>query len=122
LDIQDGKAEERDPECLDDRGAAPPESCGGPRGYRLMLKRQAAGPHISDSATIAASVKLLVQVYGDEPDMDWQFLEEAVTTGWKSVEERLARSGPLAPTRFSRKEVNERLAALRQHKYASPAL
>jgi hypothetical protein len=116
LDIQDGNTEERDPECLDGRGAAPPESCGGPRGYRLMLKRQAVGPQISDPATIAASVKLLAQVYGDEPDINWQFFEEAVTTGWKSVEERLARTGPLTPTRFSRKEANDRLAALMQQR------
>jgi hypothetical protein len=77
-----------------------------------MLKRQAAGPQISEPATLAASVKLLAQVYGEEHDIDWQFLAEAVTMGWKSVEERLERSGPLTPTRFSRKEANERLAAL----------
>src|SRR4029453_10046207 len=47
LDIQEGNADERDPECLEGRGATPPEHCGGPRGYRLMLKRQAAGPQIS---------------------------------------------------------------------------
>jgi hypothetical protein len=63
LDIQDGIPEERDPECLEGRGAAPPESCGGPRGYRLMLKRQAGGPQISDPVTIATSMKLLAQVY-----------------------------------------------------------
>src|SRR6266545_4477742 len=72
LDIQDGNADERDPECLDGRGVVPPESCGGPRGYRLMLKRQAAGPRLSDPATIAASVKLLAQVYGDDVEIDWQ--------------------------------------------------
>ena len=77
-----------------------------------MLARQEAGPQLSDPATIAASVKLLAQVYSDEPDIDWQFFAEAVTTGWKSVEERLARSGPLTPTQFSRKEANERLASL----------
>jgi Plasmid pRiA4b ORF-3-like protein len=116
LDIQDGSPEDRDPECLDGRGAAPPEHCGGPRGYRLMLRRQAAGPQISDPATIAASMKLLSQVYSDEPDIEWQFFEEAVTTGWKSVEERLARTGPLTPTRFSRQEANNRLAALMQQR------
>lgn len=116
LDIQDGNPEERDPECLDGRGAMPPEHCGGPRGYRLMLKRQAAGPQISDPATIAASMKLLAHVYREETDIDWQFFEEVVTTGWKSVEERLARTGPLTPTRFSRKEANDRLAALRQQR------
>src|SRR5713101_4864697 len=40
LDVQEGVAEEHDAVCLDGRGAAPPEHCGGPRGYRLMLKRQ----------------------------------------------------------------------------------
>jgi Plasmid pRiA4b ORF-3-like protein len=114
LDVQAGRADARDPECLDGRGAAPPESCGGPRGYRLMLARQETGPQLSDPATIAASVKILAQVYDDEPDIDWQFFTEAVTTGWKSVEERLARSGPLTPTRFSRKEANARLASLMQ--------
>ena len=29
--------------CLGGRGAAPPEHCGGPTGYRLMLKRQKQG-------------------------------------------------------------------------------
>jgi hypothetical protein len=116
LDIQEGNPEERTPECLEGRGAAPPVSCGGPRGYRLMLKRQAVGPQLSDPATIAASMKVLAQVYGNDPDIDWPLFEEAVTTGWQSVEERLAWTGPLTPTRFSRKEANDRLAALRQQR------
>jgi hypothetical protein len=116
LDIQEGNPEERDPECLEGRGAAPPEHCGGPCGYRLMLKRQAVGPQLSDPATIVASMKVLAQVYRDEPDIDWSLFEEAVTTGWQSVEERLARTGPLTPLRFSRKEANERLASLRQQR------
>jgi hypothetical protein len=116
LDIQDGNPDERDPECLEGRGAAPPEHCGGPCGYRLMLKRQAAGPQLSHPTTIAASVKLLAQVYSDELDIDWQFLEETLTMGWQSVEERLERMGPLTPTRFSRKEANERLASLMQQR------
>jgi pRiA4b ORF-3-like protein len=116
LDIQDGIPEERDPECLEGRGAAPPESCGGPRGSRLMLKRQAVGPQLSDPETMAASMKVLAQVYSDEPDIDWPLFEAAVMTGWQSVEERLAQTGPLRPLRFSRKEANERLAALRQQR------
>ena len=66
LDIQEGSPEDRDPKCLEGRGAAPPEHCGGPRGYRLMLKRQAAGPQLSDPTTIAASIK----VYGSKKGID----------------------------------------------------
>jgi Plasmid pRiA4b ORF-3-like protein len=116
LDIQEGNPDKRDSECLEGRGAAPPEHCGGARGYRLMLKRQAAGPQISDPTTIAASMKLLAQVYSEETDIDWQFFEEVVTRGWKRVEERLERTGLLTPTRFSRKEANERLASLMQQR------
>ena len=94
----------------------PPEHCGGPRGDRLMLKRQAVGPQISNPATLSASMNLLAQVYHEEADIDWQFFEEVVTTGWKSVEERLVRTGPLTPTRFSRQEANERLATLIQQR------
>lgn len=116
LDIQDGNPNTRDPECLEGRGATPPEHCGGPRGYRLMLKRQAAGPQISDPTTITASMQLLAQIYREETDIDRQFFAGVVTTGWKSVEERLERSGPLTPTRFSRKEANERVESLMQQR------
>jgi hypothetical protein len=40
LDIEDGTGKDR-PVCLG--GATPPEFCGGPTGYRLMLKRQREG-------------------------------------------------------------------------------
>lgn len=36
--------------CLGGRGASPPEYCGGPTGYRLMLKRQREGAALSDPA------------------------------------------------------------------------
>lgn len=38
LDIQEGVPGDV-PLCLGGRGAAPPEYCGGPTGYRLLLKR-----------------------------------------------------------------------------------
>ena len=44
LDIQDGIEGNHAPVCLGGRGAAPPEFCGGPTGYRLMLKRQREAP------------------------------------------------------------------------------
>jgi integrase len=40
LDIEDGAEADHVPLCLDGRRSTPPESCGGPTGYRLMLKRQ----------------------------------------------------------------------------------
>ncbi len=40
IDIEDGVEGDEFPLCLGGRGAAPPEHCGGPTGYRLMLKRQ----------------------------------------------------------------------------------
>jgi hypothetical protein len=116
LDVQEGVAGEQDPRCVEGRGAAPPENCGGSRGYRLMLKRQEAGPGVSDPAAISASMKVLAEVYRDEPEIDWQLFEEAVNSGWKNVEERLARAGPLTPTRFSLQETNERLALWAQRR------
>ena len=43
LDIQGGVEGDYTPICVGGRGAAPPEFCGGPTGYRLMLKRQREG-------------------------------------------------------------------------------
>jgi hypothetical protein len=51
LDIQDGLEGDHAPVCVGGRGAAPPEFCGGPTGYRLMLKRQREGAAMSDPVT-----------------------------------------------------------------------
>jgi len=40
---QDGVEGDHAPVCVGGRGAAPPEYCGGPTGYRLMLKRRREG-------------------------------------------------------------------------------
>jgi hypothetical protein len=40
LDMEEATEEDKKPVCLAGRGATPPEHCGGPKGYRLMLKRQ----------------------------------------------------------------------------------
>ena len=112
LDVTPAEPGDADVVCLQGRGAAPPEGCGGPRGYRLMLKRQEETA-ISDPDAISASIDLLSAAYPDET-INWQFLEEVVKDGWRSVEQRLERSGPLTPLRFSLKETNERLALLMQ--------
>lgn len=112
LDLGPIATDDRAPRCLKGRGAAPPEMCGGPTGYRLMLQRQKVGAAISQPSTIAASVRLLAAEYGDEwADLDLNALEDTLTDGWKNVEARLERTGPLTPTRFSVKEANERLTA-----------
>jgi hypothetical protein len=48
LDIGAGVAGNHLPIGVGGRGAAPPESCGGPTGYRLMLKRQRLGVAMSN--------------------------------------------------------------------------
>ena len=40
LDEEPGSVDGDAPLCLGGRGAAPPQHCGGPTGYRLRLKRQ----------------------------------------------------------------------------------
>ena len=54
LDIQDGVEGDYAPICVGGRGAAPPEFCGGPTGYRLMLKRQREGAAMSDPVRLEA--------------------------------------------------------------------
>ena len=116
LDVETVDADHTAPVCIKGRSGAPPPMCGGPTGYRLMLRRQAAAPGLTDPACISASVKLLAEAYQDELEVDLQFLEETLNDGWKSVEERLARSGPLTPRRFSLKKTNERLALWAQRR------
>jgi hypothetical protein len=59
LDIQDGVEGDHAPVCVGGRGAAPPEFCGGPTGYRLMLKRQREGAAMSDLVRLEVAVQML---------------------------------------------------------------
>jgi hypothetical protein len=59
LDIQDGVEGDYAPICVGGRGAAPPEFCGGPTDYRLMLKRQREGAAMSDPVRLEAGVQRL---------------------------------------------------------------
>ena len=113
MDIQEGAAgEDSDPLCLGGRYAAPPESCGGPRGYRLMLKRQQQGATVSDPALVEATIQLLSATHPEQPVSTWNLLRDAVREGWQNVDRRLLEHGPLEPSRFSLQEANERLARL----------
>jgi len=75
LDVEAAKAGEEVPVCLKGRGAAPPPMCGGPTGYRLMLRRQQAGPGLSNPAFVSASVKRLAEAYEDELQVDLRSLK-----------------------------------------------
>ena len=112
MDIQQGVAEDPEPLCLGGRGAVPPEGCGGPRGYRLMLKRQREGTTVSDPAFVEAMIQLLAAAHPDQPASAWNLLGDAVHQGWQSVDRRLKQYGPLDPGRFSLQEANQRLATL----------
>ena len=61
LDIEDGAEDDEVPICLRGCGAAPPESCGGPTGYRLMLKRQQDGTAMSDPLRVEAGIEMLTE-------------------------------------------------------------
>src|SRR6266404_5248505 len=59
LDIQQGIEDDHTPLCLGGRGAPPPEHCGGPCGYRLMVKRRQEGGAIADPASVEATIRML---------------------------------------------------------------
>jgi hypothetical protein len=112
LDIQPGIEDDHSPWCLGGRGAAPPEHCGGPRGYRLMLKRQQQGSAIAEPASVEATIQMLASAHPDQSARTWDLLRETFNEGWKSIDRRLGQYGPLEPNRFSLKEANERLSVL----------
>lgn len=59
------------PICLGGRGAAPPEFCGGPTGYRLMLKRQREGAAMSGPVLVEAGIEMLAEACPDQPARNW---------------------------------------------------
>jgi hypothetical protein len=115
LDNEDGIREDKKPVCLAGRGAAPPEFCGGPKGYRLMLKRQSEGSAMFSPRMVEAGIQMLTEASPSTPTETWNLLRSAVDDCLVSLDERLKESGPLQPNRFSLQEANERLTLLIQH-------
>jgi len=115
LDIEDATDEDKKPVCLAGRGATPPELCGGPKGYRLMLKRQSEGSAMLSPKTVDSGIQMLIEGSPSMPVETWDVLRSAVSDGLVSLDERLARFGPLQPERFSLEEANERLRLLMHH-------
>ena len=114
LDIQEGTKEDQEPACLGGRGATPPEFCGGPTGYRLMLKRQKEGNAMLAPTMVETGIQLLAKACPDQPSQTWDLLRTAMDEGLRSIDQRLEESGPLQPDRFSLQEANERLRKLTQ--------
>ena len=112
LDIEEGVEGDQHPICLSGRGAAPPEHCGGPTGYRLMLKRQREGAAMSDPVRREAGIEMYEQAWPDEPAETWDLLRTALDEGIRNIDQRLQEYGPLQPDRFDLKETNERLSEL----------
>lgn len=114
LDIQDVMAGDHVPICMGGRGAAPPEFCGGPTGYRLMLKRQRDGAAMSDPVLVEAGIQMLADACPDQPPQTWDLLRTVLDEGFQSIDQRLKEHGPLRPERFSLPEANVRLGDLAQ--------
>lgn len=111
LAIEKGEPDDHAPVCVGGRGATPPEFCGGPTGYRLMLKRQREGARMSDPVLMAASLQMLADACPDQPAQTWELLRTTLAEGFQSIDRRLQQFGPLEPNRFSLTEANEQLAA-----------
>jgi hypothetical protein len=114
IDIQDGVEGDSLPLCMGGRGAAPPEFCGGPTGYRLMIKRQREGAAMSDPIRLEAGIQMMAAACPDQPAATWDLLRTALREGFESIDRRLKELGPVEPDRFSVQEANARLNALAQ--------
>ena len=103
------------PVCVGGRGAAPPEYCGGPTGYRLMLKRQREVPQ----SPISHGWRLVFRCW-PRPARTWDLLRTTLGDGFQSIDRRLHELGPLQPERFSLQEANGRLSKLAQRRRLRP--
>src|SRR5262249_41552292 len=109
VDIEAGVTGNHLPICVGGRGAAPPEFCGGPTGYRLMLKRQRMGAAMSDPVLVEAGIAVLAAACPEEPTQTWELLRTVLDEGFQSIDDRLHKLGLLEPDQFSLQEANTRL-------------
>src|SRR6202047_1114368 len=109
-----GRRRDHAPVCVGGRGAVPPEFCGGPTGYRLMLKQQREGTAMSDPVRLEAGVQMLADACPGQSAGTWDLLRTVLDEGLQNIDLRLHELGPLQPDRFSLKEANARLSELAQ--------
>ena len=88
LDSEAGSHGDEAPVCLAGRGGSPPEGCGGPTGYRLMLKRQKEGDSMGTPAPVEAVIALLTAAHPDHPARRWDLLREVMDDGLRSIDQR----------------------------------
>src|SRR5208282_5511267 len=84
LDIQEGVQGDHAPVCVGGWGAAPPELCGGPTGYRLMLKRQREGAAMSDPVRLEAGVQMLAEACPGQSARTWDLLRTRAGGGLRA--------------------------------------
>ena len=89
VDIQDGVEGDNLPVCVGGRGAAPPEFCGGPTGYRLMIKLQREGVAMSDPLRLEAGIQMMASACPDQPAGTWDLLLTVLNQGFESIDRRL---------------------------------
>jgi hypothetical protein len=110
LDEESASVGDDAPLCLAGRGAAPPQYCGGPTGYRLMLKRQRMGEAMCTPVQMEAVLRMLVASDPAAPPETQRSYREILKEGFESIDRRLQEYGPLEPERFNLEEANQRLA------------
>src|ERR1035441_6715986 len=89
LDSEVGSNGDDAPVCLVGRGASPPEYCGGPTGYRLMLKWQKEGEWMGTPAQVEAVIAMLTAAHPDQPASSWDILRGVMDDGLQSIDQRL---------------------------------
>jgi hypothetical protein len=116
VNMEDGSEGDETPVCLGGRGATPSQYCGGPTGYRLMLKRQELGESMFAKTQVETVIGLLTAAHPDRPVTSGDLLRSVLADGCRSLDRRLQQFGPLEPERFSLQEANARLARLLEHR------
>src|SRR5215471_13568476 len=110
LDQEPGSVNDDVPLCLGGRGAAPPQFCGGPTGYRLMWKRQRMGESMCTPVQMEAVLGMLAASDPETPPETGRSYREILNEGFASIDRRRQEFGPLEPERFNLEEAHQRLA------------